>query len=150
MQLELVLSVALGLWIAVMLVAVSLCRAAKRSDDAMDAALAIAIAAGHDAELTRPPSCERSLRTLSLDHAATLLEVSPETLLAWEARYGFPTSSPSSDARYNQSDVLALRASLEDEVSVASAVIRARERTVRRRPATAAELVEHRDGGLAS
>ena len=148
MQLEVILSVAMGVWIAVVLLVVSLCRAAKRSDGVMDMALANAIAAGRDAEVSRPPSSQRSLRTLSLDHAATLLDVNPETLLAWEARYGFPTSGPS-EPRYNQSEVLALRDSLGDGLSIASAVIRARE-TKRRRAAATAQLLDHRDGGLAS
>ncbi len=40
MQLEIIVTVATGLWIAVVLIAVSLCRAAKLGDDAMHAAVA--------------------------------------------------------------------------------------------------------------
>lgn len=148
MPLELILLVAIGAWIAILLLVVSLCRAAKQGDDTMHSA-ANAIATARDPEITRSPSSELRLRTLSLDNAATLLGVSPETLLAWDARYGFPTSS-TSERRYNQAEVLALRASLEDGLSISSAVVHARERTRRRRAATAARLAEHRDGGLAS
>ncbi|HUA47014.1 MAG TPA: hypothetical protein VMA77_17405 [Solirubrobacteraceae bacterium] len=86
---------------------------------------------------------------MSLDRAATLLGVTPHTVLEWDARYGFPTSS-SLERRYNQAEVLALRDSLEDGLSIASAVTRARERSRHRRTATVARLVDHRDGGLAS
>lgn len=143
MQLELILLVAIGLWVAVLLVVISLCRAAKWGDETMESATA------RDPELTRSPSSELRLRTLSLDNAATLLGVSPETLVAWEERYGFPSSS-TSERRYHQAEVLALRACLENGLSISSAMIRAREKTRRRRAATAARLAEHRDGGLAS
>jgi hypothetical protein len=142
MRLEVLLSVAIGLWIAVILVVLSLCRAAKQGDEAMDAALA----GTSDTEITRLPAPERSLRTLSLDEAASLLDVSPNTLLAWDERYGFPTSSASA-SQYSEFEVLALRDSLNDGLSIASAVIRARDRIKRRR---SPGLVEHRDGGLAS
>ncbi len=92
---------------------------------------------------------EQALRTLSLDDAAAMLEIEPHTLLAWEARYGFPTSSPS-EPRYSRSEVLALRDGLRDGVSVASAVAQARTRTRRRRVTTTAHLGDRRGGGLAS
>jgi hypothetical protein len=149
MQLETILSVAVGVWIAVVLLVITMCRLARRNDDAMDTALAHAITAGPGAELTRAPSPERRLRTLSLANAATMLDVDPDTLLAWEARYGFPRSSPA-EPRYSQSEVLALRTSLEEGLSIASAVLRAREQTRRRRPVTSGQLVDQRDGGLAS
>jgi len=149
MQVALVVFVAIGLWIALLLVVVSLCRAAKRSDDAVHSAVAKHAAAAHDPAGTRSAAPELRLRTLSLGNAATLLGVSPETLLIWESRYGFPTSS-TSERRYNQTEVLALRECLEDGLSISSAVVRAREQTRRRRSATAARLAEHRDGGLAS
>ena len=148
MQLKVIVLVAVGLWFAVVVMVVSLCLTARRSDEAMDTALAEANARTPDAEVARPPF-ERALRTLSLEHAAILLDVRPETLLAWEARYGFPTSS-STEGRYSRSEMLALRDSLECGLSIASAVIRAREQTRRRRTAIAAQAVEHRDGGLAS
>ena len=107
------------------------------------------MAAGHGPEMAPLPASERPLRSLGLDHAATLLGVSPRTLLAWQARYGFPTSS-ASEPRYNQSEVLALRDSLEHGLSIASAVSRARQHTKRRRGATTTSPFDHRDGGLAS
>ena len=149
MSLEIVVSVALGLWVSVTLVVVSLCRAAKTDDDAMDTVLADVIAAEDDARFIPSPSGERPLRTLSLDAAAVILGVPPHTVLAWETRYGFPTSSPD-EGCYNRVEVLALRDTLEDGVSIASAVGRARAQTKRRRAATIAQLGDCRDGGLAS
>lgn len=140
MWLAVAVVVAVGLWVAAMAVVLSLCRAAKRGDKAMDAAVA--------AELARWPE-GRPLRTLSLDDAAAVLGVTRETVLAWGAYYGFPTPSPS-EGRYSHTELLALRASLADGLSVASAVSRAREQTKRRRPAHATRMVDHRDGGLAS
>jgi hypothetical protein len=139
--LEMIVLVAIGIWIAAMLFVMSLCRAAKWSDDVMETAQARAI--------THSPPADRTLRTLDLSHAAALLGVSPETLLAWEARYGFPKSSPS-ERHYNQSEVLALRDSISDGVSIAAAVASACESTKRRRTPTGAWVADHRDGGLAS
>ncbi len=151
MRLEVIALAAFGIWVAVALVAVSACRAAKRSDDAMRTDLARAAAASRDGEITPSPAPapQRPLRALDLDHAASLLGVSPETLLAWEMRYGFPTASPL-EQRYSPSEVLALRDSIEDGLSIASAVTRAREKARRRRPTAGARLGDHRDGGLAS
>lgn len=140
MHLEAILALAIGLWLALLLGVLAMCRAAKSHDDAMDAAYWI------DQDLTRRSSRERPLRTLSPDDAATLLGVTPHTLLDWEARYGFPTSGRS-DPSYNRSEVLALRESLADGLSISAAVIRAREL---RRAAAAARLHEHRSGELAS
>lgn len=138
---ELILLVAIGVWIAVLFFVVSLCRAAKWSDDAMDAALAQAI--------ERSPMGGQTLRTLDLGHAAALLGVAPDTVLTWEAQYGFPTSS-TPDRRYNQSEVLALRDAISDGLSIAAAVVRARQRSTRRPRPTRAWAADHRDGGLAS
>jgi hypothetical protein len=169
-RLEIVVPVVVCIWAAVLLFAISLCRAAKRGDDAMRALLASSQAAGGDDETRRssspspaPPvspspsasptpaaSPERPLRTLDLEQAATLLEVSPETLLTWEQRFGFPSSTPA-EPRYSQSEVLALRDSLDDGASIASAVAMARERIKRRRAPVPGGLFDHhRDGGLAS
>jgi hypothetical protein len=147
MRLEMIISVAIGLWLAVMLLVVSLCRASNPSDEAADPALANAKAG--EVDTTGLPPSGQPLRTLSLDRAATLLGVTPHTLLEWDARYGFPTSS-SLERRYNQAEVLALRESLADGLSIASAVTRARERSRHRRGPTAPRLIDHRDGGLAS
>jgi len=101
------------------------------------------------AEAARSGSREQALRTLSLDEAAALLGINPHTLLAWEARYGFPTSSPS-ESRYSHSEVRALRDGLRDGVSIASAVARARAQTRRRRAVATAHPGDRRGGGLAS
>jgi|SRR6185437_4860225 hypothetical protein len=140
-----VLVLAAGVWIAVVLFVVSLCGAAKVSDEAIDTALAEAARDVSQAP-SEPP--ERGLRTLSLEEAAALLGINPYTLLAWEARYGFPTSSPSE--LYSRSEVLALRDCLRDGVSIASAVARARARTRRRRAGDTARLGDRRGGGFAS
>jgi hypothetical protein len=147
--LEIIVAVGAGMWVAVLLAVIALCRAAKRSDEAMDAALAREITAGADAETTRSPTTALSLQTLDLDQAATLLGVTPQILLAWEARYGFPTSSRS-DRRYDQSEVLALRDSLRAGLSIASAVTQVLEKTNHRQAPTTARPVDHRDSGLAS
>ena len=138
---EVIVLVAGMTWIVVVLLVVSLCRAAKWSDDAMDAALVKAT--------TESPLADQTLRTLELSHAAALLGVSPETLLAWEARYGFPTSS-TPDHRYSRSEVFALRDSISDGASVAAAVARARQRGRLRPRPTRPWAAEHRDGGFAS
>jgi hypothetical protein len=147
MLLEVLLAVAAGVGIAVVLFVVSMCGAAKWSDEAMDAALADAARDAGIASSSSPS--EQALRTLSVDDAAALLGIDPYTLLAWRARYGFPTSSPS-EALYSESEVLALRDALRDGVSVASAVARARAQTRRRRAAATAQLGDRRGGGLAS
>jgi hypothetical protein len=171
-RLEIVVPVVVCIWAAVLLFAISLCRAAKRGDDAMRALLASSQAAGGDDETRRSSSpspvpspsaapthsgapspsgaLERPLRTLYLEQAARLLDVSPETLLTWEQRFGFPSSTPA-EPRYSQSEVLALRDSLDDGASIASAVAMARERIKRRRAPVPGGLFDHhRDGGLAS
>jgi hypothetical protein len=137
MAIEVVLALVAGVWIAVLLFVVSLCRAAKWSDDAMD------VASGH-------ASPERELRTLSLDDAAAILGIDPETLLAWEDRYGFPTSS-ASELRYSRAEVLALCDGLRHGASISAAVALARTQTRRRRPITGtARSVDRRGGGIAS
>lgn len=147
--LEMIVSAAIGIWIALLLMVGALCRAAKRGDEDMDIVLASRVVERDDADITQSPSDERALRDLDLDEAAALLGVAPERLLAWEARYGFPTSS-GRERRYGHCEVLALRDSLRDGLSIASAVIRAREKVRRRRAADATRLFDHHDGGLAS
>lgn len=148
MGLEIVVWVALGAWVAVLLLAISLCRMAKRGDEAMGPVIARPDT-HNETRRSRSPSPGTPLRTLDLDHAAALLDVRPEMLLAWEVRYGFPSSSRS-ESRYNESEVLALRESLGHSPSIPSAVSEARERIRRRRAPAAGGLVDHRDGGLAS
>jgi hypothetical protein len=161
--LELVVLVAVAIWAAVLLLAISLCRAAKLSDEVMHFVVLRTQAGDRDDEATpsplpsrspassssRAPEPERPLRTLDLEDAASLLGVSPETLLRWEERFGFPSSCPS-ECRYSQSEVLALLASLDDGASISAAVAQARERIKRRRASATGGLFDHRDGGLAS
>ena len=164
MRLEIVVPLVVCIWAAVLLLAISLCRAAKRGDVAIRALLASPPAAGGDDETRRSSSPspapavspspgaspERTLRTLDLEQAARLLDVSLETLLTWEQRFGFPSSTPA-EPRYSQSEVLALRDSLDDGASIASAVAMARELIRRRRAPLPGGLFDHhRDGGLAS
>lgn len=151
MGLEVIVLLAIGAWFATLLFAVSLCRAAKAGDAAADDCLLDELTA-RDGAAQPPvdsPRVDSPLRTLELDQAAALLNVFPEMLLAWEARYGFPTSSPSGHL-YSQSEILALRDTLRGESSIAAAVTRARERTRRRRGPTPTRVADHRDGGLAS
>jgi hypothetical protein len=54
-QLEIIGSVASGVWVAVALVVVSLCRAAKRGDYAIEMAVARELAERRDAEITGFP-----------------------------------------------------------------------------------------------
>jgi hypothetical protein len=159
--LELVVFVAVAIWAAVVLLAISLCRAAKLSDEAMHfVVLRTETGDRDDGGMPSPLSSrspasssssevERPLRTLALEDAASLLGVSPETLLRWEERFGFPRSCPS-ELRYSQSEVLALVASLDDGASIPAAVAQARERIKRRRASAPGGVFDHRDGGLAS
>jgi len=148
--LEMIVSLAVGTWVALVLLVLSMCRAAKWSDHAMDTAVARAVVANWSAEIPRSRGSGQPLRTLDLFDAAALLGVSPETLLDWEDRYGFPKSSPF-ERRYSESEVLALRESLWEGASIPAAVARASDRTKRRRPsAGGAAVADRRDGGLAS
>jgi hypothetical protein len=100
---------------------------------------------GGDVGMMESGSAERTLRTLETDQAASLLGVSPHTLLAWEARYGFPTSAPA-EPRYSQAEVLALRDSLREGASIAWAITRARETIKRRAAPGAVQWVDQRGG----
>ena len=70
-----------------------------------------------------------SMRTLKTSEAAELLHVSPNTLRAWEQRFVYPKPQlPPGDHRlYPHGEVLALRDALQQGLSIASAVSRARE-----------------------
>src|SRR5437868_3554897 len=71
----------------------------------------------------------RDMRTLKTSEAATLLNVSPNTLRAWERRFGFPKPqrSPGRHRLYTHGEVAALRDALQEGLSISSAVSRARE-----------------------
>jgi DNA-binding transcriptional MerR regulator len=68
------------------------------------------------------------MRYLKTTEAAALLEVAPNTLRAWERRFGFPTPELSAGGHrsYTHGEVAALRAALREELSISSAVERAR------------------------
>ncbi|HZU40672.1 MAG TPA: MerR family DNA-binding transcriptional regulator [Solirubrobacteraceae bacterium] len=69
------------------------------------------------------------MRYLKTSEAATLLNVSPNTLRAWERRFGFPKPqrSPGRHRLYTYGEVAALRDALQEGLSISSAVSRARE-----------------------
>ena len=69
------------------------------------------------------------MRYLKTSEAAALLNVSPNTLRAWERRFGFPRPqrSPGRHRLYTHGEIAALRDALLDGLSISSAVSRARE-----------------------
>src|SRR5215472_18108524 len=72
--------------------------------------------------------CSSPMRYLKTTEAAALLDIRPNTLRAWERRFGFPQPrrSPGGHRAFPHGEVAALRAALDDGLSVASAVARAR------------------------
>lgn len=69
------------------------------------------------------------MRTLKTSEAAQLLNVSPNTLRAWERRFGYPKPQRSAGRHrlYTHGEVAALRDALQQGLSISSAVSRARE-----------------------
>jgi DNA-binding transcriptional MerR regulator len=69
------------------------------------------------------------MRTLKTSEAAGLLNVSPNTLRAWERRFGYPKPQRSAGRHrlYTHGEVAALRDALQQGLSISSAVSRARE-----------------------
>jgi DNA-binding transcriptional MerR regulator len=69
------------------------------------------------------------VRTLKTSEAAALLNVSPNTLRAWERRFGYPKPqrSPGKHRLYTHGEVAALRDALQEGLSISSAISRARE-----------------------
>ena len=72
---------------------------------------------------------ERDVRFLKTSEAAALLNVSPNTLRAWERRFGYPKPqrSPGKHRLYTHGEVAALRDALQEGLSISSAISRARE-----------------------
>lgn len=70
-----------------------------------------------------------SMRFLKTSEAAALLNVSPNTLRAWERRFGYPKPqrSPGKHRLYTHGEVAALNEALQEGLSISSAVSRARE-----------------------
>jgi hypothetical protein len=71
----------------------------------------------------------RWMRTLKTSEAATLLNVSPNTLRSWERRFGYPRPkrSPGRHRLYVESDIAALRHALASGLSISSAISVARD-----------------------
>lgn len=69
------------------------------------------------------------MRYLKTSEAAALLNVSPNTLRAWERRFGYPKPqrSPGKHRLYTHGEIAALRDALQEGLSISSAVSRARE-----------------------
>ena len=69
------------------------------------------------------------MRYLKTSEAAALLNVSPNTLRAWERRFGFPMPqrSPGGHRLFTHGEIAALRDALQEGLSISSAVSRARE-----------------------
>jgi MerR family transcriptional regulator, light-induced transcriptional regulator len=69
------------------------------------------------------------MRYLKTSEAAALLNVSPNTLRAWERRFGFPKPQRSQGKHrlFTHGEVAALRDALQEGLSISSAVSRARE-----------------------
>jgi len=77
----------------------------------------------------KDPELVRGMRYLKTSEAAALLNVSPNTLRAWERRFGFPKPqrSPGKHRLFTHGEVAALRDALQEGLSISSAVSRARE-----------------------
>jgi MerR family transcriptional regulator, light-induced transcriptional regulator len=69
------------------------------------------------------------VRTLKTSEAAAVLNVSPNTLRAWERRFGYPKPmrSPGKHRLYTHGEVAALRDALQEGLSISSAISHARE-----------------------
>jgi MerR family transcriptional regulator, light-induced transcriptional regulator len=74
-------------------------------------------------------SDSRKVRYLKTSEAASLLNVSPNTLRAWERRFGYPKPqrSPGKHRLYTHGEIAALKDALQEGLSISSAVSRARE-----------------------
>ena len=70
------------------------------------------------------------MRTLKTSEAATYLNVSPNTLRAWERRFGYPTPMRTEGKHrlYTHGEIAALRDALKEGLSISSAISRAREK----------------------
>jgi len=69
------------------------------------------------------------MRYLKTSEAAALLNVSPNTLRAWERRFGYPKPqrSPGKHRLYTHGEIAALRDALQEGLSISSAISRAKE-----------------------
>lgn len=78
------------------------------------------------------------MRTLKMQDAAALLNVSPSALRSWERRFGYPvpTRTAGGHRHYGYGEIIALRDALEEGLSISSAVGRAREALIGISPET--------------
>jgi MerR family transcriptional regulator, light-induced transcriptional regulator len=88
------------------------------------------------------------MRTLKTAEAASLLNVSPNTLRAWERRFGYPRPSRSAGRHrlYPYAEIDALRQALRDGLAVSSAVSVAKESLTTDVGALVASLVGFKRG----
>ena len=70
------------------------------------------------------------MRTLKTSEAASFLNVSPNTLRAWERRFGYPAPMRTEGKHrlYTHGEIAALRDALKEGLSISSAISRAREK----------------------
>ena len=90
----------------------------------------VAILSGLQDSTTDGPHLSEQMRYLKTSEAAALAErVSPNTLRAWERRFGFPKPqrSPGKHRLFTHGEIAALRDALQEGLSISSAVSRARE-----------------------
>ena len=72
-------------------------------------------------------SREEGRVTLTINEAATVLNVSADTLRLWEQRYGFPAPARTPDGRdeYDRDQMIGLRDALQNSRSITHAVAEA-------------------------
>ncbi len=72
---------------------------------------------------------QHHVRTLKTSEAAQLLNVSPNTLRAWERRFGYPKPARTAGQHrmYTHGEVAALRDALQEGLSISSAISQAQE-----------------------
>jgi hypothetical protein len=89
---------------------------------------------------TTAASSAMSRQLLNLSEAADTLRVTPDVVLAWETRYGYPKAHHSwttPGRAYSRAEVLALAESLRNGLSIRSAISVAQAATNRRRATSA-------------
>ena len=90
----------------------------------------VQIRGGRPGLSTGPSYCASAVRTLKTSEAASFLNVSPNTLRAWERRFGYPTPMRTEGKHrlYTHGEIAALRDALKEGLSISSAISRAREK----------------------
>ncbi len=94
------------------------------------------------------------MRTLKTSEAASFLNVSPNTLRAWERRFGYPAPMRTEGKHrlYTHGEIAALRDALKEGLSISSAISRAREKLTADTPALVGALtnceLDRADGAM--